>query len=637
MMNTIRGSFWAKALAAVLLTFFGISMVSSLLGIAFMDDMRDFDRSDTYFQTDDCRSILENAAEQIYLWKTNGMSDNDIKYNWDYERTNWSGDVYYEIYDSAGELLTTGFDTPEEGNVGYIHTYKGEDYTVKTYTPLNLKFGLHGVNLQKAIFDLLKVYGKYLYMAVILSAVMAVAAELFLLFAAGHRRGTNEIVLTAVDKIPLDLFIGLVVAAIALLAALADEMSYSLEYSFMLPLIVLDVAAGYVILFTGVMSLTTRLKCGRFWVNTLIWRVLLWCWKWAKIILRKLSDRIFGVGNGFSGIIRGLPLIWKVALISTGVVLIEFILFMIAMFSWDESLFLLLLFVLFNFILLFAVWKLTLDMLKLKKAGERLAGGNLDETVNTEKMLWDFKQHGENLNSIAEGISLAVNQRMKSERLKTELITNVSHDIKTPLTSIVNYVDLLKKEALEGKAADYIAVLDRQSARLKKLTEDLVEASKASTGNITVNLSRTDVGEIARQAAGEYSERLAAGELQLITAIPESPPSIMADGRLLWRIMDNLLNNACKYSQPNTRVYLDVHRTGGKVGIAVKNISRDALNLDPEELTERFVRGDMSRNTEGSGLGLNIARSLTELQNGMFQISIDGDLFKVELLFNEIL
>ena len=247
-------------------------------------------------------------------------------------------------------------------------------------------------------------------------------------------------------------------------------------------------------------------------------------------------------------------------------------------------------------------------------------------------MYWEFRSHGENLNSIATGMAIAVNQKMKSERLKTELITNVSHDIKTPLTSIVSYVDLLRRpESTEAERAEYLEVLARQSARLKKLTEDLVEASKASTGNIQVNLVPTSVEEIVNQAVAEYAERLEAGRLEPIVHLSDRSLSALADGRLLWRVLDNLLNNVGKYALAGTRVYLDAKAEGETVVISVKNVSRDPLNVSEEELMERFVRGDASRTTEGSGLGLNIAKSLTELQKGTFRITIDGDLFKAEV------
>lgn len=246
-------------------------------------------------------------------------------------------------------------------------------------------------------------------------------------------------------------------------------------------------------------------------------------------------------------------------------------------------------------------------------------------------MYWEFKSHAENLNSIGDGLSKEVAQRMKSERLKTELITNVSHDIKTPLTSIINYVDLLQKAATDEERNEYLAVLDRQSHRLKKLTEDLVEASKASTGNMSVSLAPTNTQEIINQSFGEYSAKLEAGRLNTVINTPEPAPVVMADGRLLWRVIDNLFNNVVKYALPETRVYVDVRVEGSEAVISMKNISRAALNVSADELMERFVRGDASRSTEGSGLGLNIAKSLTELQHGEFSISTDGDLFKAEI------
>ena len=228
----------------------------------------------------------------------------------------------------------------------------------------------------------------------------------------------------------------------------------------------------------------------------------------------------------------------------------------------------------------------------------------------------------------------AVARQMKSERMKTELITNVSHDLKTPLTSLISYVDLLKKEGLTSeRAPEYLDVLDRQSQRLKKLTEDLVEASKASTGNIQAKLEDTDVNLLLSQAVGEYSERLAAASLTPVTTLDIAEPHILVDGRLLWRVFDNLLSNVTKYALPGTRVYLTTEARDGKVFVTFRNVSREPLNISAEELMERFVRGDASRNTEGSGLGLSIARSLTELNGGSLALTVDGDLFKATLVF----
>jgi signal transduction histidine kinase len=275
-----------------------------------------------------------------------------------------------------------------------------------------------------------------------------------------------------------------------------------------------------------------------------------------------------------------------------------------------------------------------LSLRALQNGGKELAAGNLDHQIPLEKLRGPFRDHGETLNNIRSAIQTAVEEQMTAERMKTELITNVSHDIKTPLTSIVSYVDLLKKEDLpQGKAQDYLEVLDRQSAKLKKLIEDLVEASKASTGAMEVHCQRTDVNVLLSQSAGEYGEKLAGRDLTLVMTQAEDNPAISADGRLLWRVLDNLLSNIVKYALAGTRVYVTSADTAEEVTLTFRNISQEPLNISAGELTQRFVRGDASRSTEGSGLGLSIAQSLTQLQQGTFQVDIDGDLFKVTLTF----
>ena len=269
----------------------------------------------------------------------------------------------------------------------------------------------------------------------------------------------------------------------------------------------------------------------------------------------------------------------------------------------------------------------------LQKSGEELSCGNLSYKTDTRKLRSVFREQAENLNAIGDGMEAAVAEKMKSEHFKTELITNVSHDIKTPLTSIINYADLLSKEELSGKAREYTEILLRQSARLKKLTEDLVEASKATTGNLPCNPERLSVCQIVRQSLGEYEERLEAAGLQVRTTIPEGDLYAMVDGRLLWRVLENLYSNTTKYALSGTRVYLVVTEDDGRVCVSMKNISREPLTVDGEELTERFVKGDASRSSEGSGLGLNIARSLVELQHGTFRVTCDGDLFRCDISF----
>lgn len=274
---------------------------------------------------------------------------------------------------------------------------------------------------------------------------------------------------------------------------------------------------------------------------------------------------------------------------------------------------------------------------KIKRGGEAIANGDFDYRINSRELWPALRGHAYNLNSAAMGMSKAVDDRMKSERFRTELITNVSHDLKTPLTSIVSYVDLLKKENIENETAlGYIDVIDRQSAKLKKLTEDLVEASKASSGAVSVNKEILNIGELINQSVGEFSEKLKAAEITPVINLPENEVYVCTDGRLLWRVFDNLIQNIIKYAQPGTRAYFDLTEAENNAVLTIKNISKDPLNMTAEALMERFVRGDASRNSEGNGLGLSIAKSLTELCGGVFELTLDGDLYKVTVTVSEV-
>lgn len=288
----------------------------------------------------------------------------------------------------------------------------------------------------------------------------------------------------------------------------------------------------------------------------------------------------------------------------------------------------------FSVLVLVGLYFVLRQFVRLQAGVKKLAEGELTHKVDTQHLHGPFRVYAENLNDISAGMMVEVERRMKSEHLKTELLTNVSHDIKTPLTSIINYVDLLKKQDIEPEEAkEYVEVLERQSYRLKKLLEDLIEASKAATGNIAAELAPTDAAELLRQAEGEYNERLKEQQLIPILRIDTETCSILADGRLLWRVFDNLLGNIVKYAMPGTRVYLELLQKDDRCVITIRNISRDELGIEAEELMERFVRGDAARATEGSGLGLSIARSLTECMKGGFDLVLDGDLFKVILDF----
>ena len=271
---------------------------------------------------------------------------------------------------------------------------------------------------------------------------------------------------------------------------------------------------------------------------------------------------------------------------------------------------------------------------ELHRHVRQMETGDFSPAEHPVPLTADFSRFDRSLNEITDRVEDIVAKQTKAEHLRTELITNVSHDLKTPLTSIVNYVDLLSREPMQTEtASEYLEVLQRQAARLKKLTIDLVDASKASTGNLTVELMPTDIRVLLSQLSGEYEEQLAKRDLTLMQNMPDDALTILADGRQIWRVFDNLLNNACKYALGGTRVYLDVRRDGETVVITVKNISAAPLNISPDQLMERFVRGDASRHTEGSGLGLSIAKDLTALQNGVLELQTDGDLFKAILRF----
>ena len=450
-----------------------------------------------------------------------------------------------------------------------------------------------------------------------LSFVLGVLLFLFLLSAAGHRDSGEEITESFVDRIPLDLFTLLIASGICAI--------FAFGFGFGLPGNIVGYTLGMVLLLGAgllfllwCMSFAVRVKKKSLWQNCLPTRL----WRWCVRVLRN-GGHLLGRG------LRALPMLGRWVLILGAFLLAE--LLILAIFNGEGVV----LWVLHILVLCPAVLFLIWSMRKLRLGAREIAGGNLSYTVDTKYLFGELKDHAEDLNHIRDGMNTAVEERMKSEHFKSELITNVSHDIKTPLTSIINYVDLLEKEELDNeRAKEYVAVLSRQSAKLKKLIDDLIEASKASTGVLAVHPERCELGVLLDQCAGEYAERFGKAGLELVLLKPREPVTILADGRHIWRTFDNLLGNIVKYAQPNTRVYLNLSREGDKALIIFRNISREQLNLSGEELMERFVRGDSSRNTDGSGLGLAIARSLTQLQGGEMDITVDGDLFKVTLRFD---
>lgn len=466
-------------------------------------------------------------------------------------------------------------------------------------------------------------YSNLLLGVMVASALLALACFAFLMAAAGHRKGCEEIQSGITERLPFDVLTVLVAAAGVILMQLLIGFSYGDANAAKLVAYVLIFEAAAALCLWWCMSFARRLKIGNVIKSCISIRLLLWCWR----VFKKLMDFV-------GRTLKGMALIPRASVIIFGILFIEFL--WIVGFGADGAVLVFGWFIERAVLVLLTLYVL-LCMKKLLKAGKEISQGNMDYHVDTGKMYGPLREHGEQLNRISEGMIKAVNSRMKSEHFKTELITNVSHDIKTPLTSIINYVDLLEKEEIDNeKAREYIQVLSRQSARLKKLIDDLIEASKASTGNLNVNMERCELGVLIDQSAGEYAEKLKAAGLELVVTKPEEPVVIMADGRHMWRVFDNLLNNVCKYAMAGTRVYLNLDKAAGKATVTFRNISASQLNISGEELMERFVRGDSSRNTEGSGLGLSIARSLVQLQNGELELTVDGDLFKVVLKFKAV-
>ena len=452
--------------------------------------------------------------------------------------------------------------------------------------------------------------------ATIVLGVTGVLLTVYLCCGAGRKRGVEGVYLNWFHRMPGDVLltllllggVGAVAAGVTVVATAYGDFPMFMQ----LIGVGLGVAAAAAMGLAALVTVCARAKAHTLLRNTWTWAICAWCWRMLGRITGALGQAV-----------QAIPLIWKAVMGC-----MAYGLFTITTFQRGAGLWLLVSAGVAVYLCLWAYqWK------KIRRGTQEIIGGNPNYHIDTHRMLPDLRGHADELNNLGHAISTAVDERMKSEHFKAELITNVSHDLKTPLTSIINYVDLLKKvEIGDPKAQEYIEVLDRKSQRLKKLTEDLVEASKASTGNLTVNWERLDWAQLTDQALAETGERLEAQKLTVVRSLPTEPIWVEADGRHLWRVLDNLLTNCAKYALPGTRVYVELRGSGGQAVLSVKNISRNPLDIPAERLMERFVRGDESRNASGSGLGLSIAQSLTELQHGKFEIGIDGDLFKATVI-----
>lgn len=630
----LRNKTWAKVVAIILLVVMASTAIASVVGIFGMID------EGIYIQTEEetRQEKRQNLADVIASDVLRRYLNKDIVGAMQTLEANQSAAgvavAVYAISDNvdAGMHLL-GTQTKEAyntywliqesyGSIGMQSLHGAERTLIRPDAIVTVYFQENSMNhdqlywsdlLVRVLYDLRYV----IFFIAVLSFGLALASFVFLMQAAGHRPSDDQIHANWLTKMPADLLLGMEVLAGFLLWVLMYE---GVQYRGGVFILAVGVVLALLLLVGASMDAAIRLKLGVQWKHTLLY--------WLGCHILRLGKKL---GMVVGELFLSLPLIWKTVLLVGAAAGFEMCFVVMNLYEGHS----LVAFTIIKLIILVpAVLLSALMMRRLQKGGEAIASGDLSYQIDTSHMVMDFKTHGEQLNHIGEGMAAAVEERLKSERMKTELITNVSHDIKTPLTSIINYSDLIGKEPCDNeKITEYAEVLHRQSERLKRLIEDLVEASKASTGNLEVLLAPCEVGVLLNQAAGEYEQRLQQCQLELVTKQPEMPVKIMADGRRLWRVFDNLLNNICKYSQPGTRVYITVEVLDGNAVIAFKNTSRDALNISSEELMERFVRGDAARKSEGNGLGLSIAKSLTDLQNGTMALTVDGDLFKVVLTF----
>ena len=517
-----------------------------------------------------------------------------------------------EGIETIGNVETSdlGNDEQQDKNTEEIAT---NNYTIYTALLDEMEY-VDGIYTDQLLYNTLSLVNQNLIVLIPLLIGLMIALVPVIIIGVGRSSKQEGIALNWFDKIKIELatFIAIMIGCIGAVLSLSVG-GASTIVTFTLGISI--AAVGFLIIYLACILLfetvVKRIKTHTFWKTTIAY----WIYVKTKDLIANLK--------------------------TTKKVILYFILFIAAnlfcfAIMWSDGF--------PGFVLTVILYAVTLNLLmkrvksfhKITDTIHSLYQGDTDIHLTETELCKEMHGTGKEINDIAGGLSNAIEEKLKSERLKTELITNVSHDIKTPLTSIINYVDLLKKEKIEGeKAKEYLEILDNKSQRLKKLTEDLVEASKASSGAIKLNKEKLNVKELIKQVSGEFEDKFKAQGLQEIISLPEEDAYIYADSRYVYRILENMYSNIAKYAMEGTRVYTDIIEKGNQVLIQLKNVSKQKLNISTEELMQRFVRGDASRNTEGSGLGLSIARSLTELQEGSFNIYLDGDLFKVTITFEK--
>ncbi len=526
------------------------------------------------------------------------------------EKTNWN-------YQDGN--ITTNIDSINQESTKYMtsSTYSTDNFegyeVYSNIDPSTLNYS-NSLYVQQTVYNMFKGHENLPVYLIPLSAISIIIMIVYLIWATGHEKGKEGIQLNSIDRISYEVISIVIMTVIGMMMSFAiASIETQIPQRILMSVFLLCYLIGYACLAVWVSTTIRRLKAKQFIRSFLTYKVC----RWIKVTLEKIFKKVTDKQNTNR----------KITIIYWGFVAISIIL---ACFVWSGI----------GFLILIAFWiwayyKLLQYNKKLQKINEALRNiyeGNPNIKLNEEELEGTLKIMAKYINDIAGGFTNAIEQSLKSERLKTELITNVSHDIKTPLTSIINYVDLLKKEDINNAQIEqYIAVLDKKSQRLKKLIEDLVEASKVSSGNVKLNMEVINLKELLNQSIGEFEDKLEKKNLKVEMDLPNENVLIKADNRYLYRVIENVFSNISKYALEGSRVYIKLEKQKEDVYLEFKNISKDKLNISAEELMQRFVRGDKSRYTEGSGLGLSIAESLTELQGGKFKIDIDGDLFKVEI------
>lgn len=550
----------------------------------------------TNIKSNNYQEVMDDMKKQKIYWNfvggnietnLNYINQDNIQYNYSYHYSNNGISHLQEVKEFADYDIYSSYE---------------EDKTTQATNFI----------LNKNIYDFMLQHNQLPIYSCTISLILLVVIAIYLFWAIGHKKGEEGISLNAFDKIPYEIICiaCFTVFAIAL-TIVANCFDLSSIYYVILILSVIAYLIGYVACSVWGVSTIKRIKAKTFWKSFLSYKIVRWFYHKIKNFISEMDQKT--------------PSRKKVFWYYWGFVLVSIILE--TMIATGMAFILLVIFWLWVF---YRLRKYTRQQDEIKEALEQIYQGKTNIDLNDKELQGVLKEMAIYINDIAGGFSNAIEESLKSERLKTELITNVSHDIKTPLTSIINYVDLLKKEDLQDeKVKEYIRILDKKSQRLKKLTEDLVEASKVSSGNVKLNMEEINLKELIHQSVGEFKDRFEEKDLKIEITMPDQEIKIKADNRYMYRVIENLFSNITKYALDSSRVYIDMKREKSKIEISIKNISKDKLNISSDELMQRFVRGDKSRYTEGSGLGLSIAKSLVELQGGKFDIVIDGDLFKV--------